>query len=135
MKTRPIVVLNNVCAALSGRTVLHSISLDVCLGECVTVTGLNGSGKTTLLRLIAGELYPSRGERTYFFDNIPESSSLAAREHIRLVTPAAQNDYMLRGFNPSVRDFLCTGLYGTPLLYQDVPPEKSTLCRRACVKV
>ena len=45
-----------------NRDVLRGITLDVALGEFLTILGESGSGKTTLLRLIAGFEQLDRGE-------------------------------------------------------------------------
>ncbi len=41
---------------------LDSVSFEVCPGECFGVVGRNGSGKSTALGLMAGVLYPTKGE-------------------------------------------------------------------------
>jgi iron complex transport system ATP-binding protein len=46
--------------ALSGRAVLHDVSLALSSGHLVALVGPNGAGKTTLLRALAG-LVPSKG--------------------------------------------------------------------------
>ncbi|MBN8553801.1 MAG: ABC transporter ATP-binding protein [Caulobacterales bacterium] len=54
--------LRNVHARLSGREVVHAVSLDVAPGELVALVGPNGAGKTTVLKAGIG-LHPiSRGE-------------------------------------------------------------------------
>jgi ABC-2 type transport system ATP-binding protein/heme exporter protein A len=40
---------------------LHSIDLDVSLGESVAFLGPNGAGKSTLLKIVAGQISPSSG--------------------------------------------------------------------------
>ena len=42
------------CAARTGRPVLHDIDLQLLAGEWVAVVGPNGAGKSTLLRSLAG---------------------------------------------------------------------------------
>ena len=45
----------------NGVPVIHNVSLEVNLGELVSVVGANGAGKSTLLKAIAGALHPSQG--------------------------------------------------------------------------
>jgi len=42
------------CVSLSGREILHDVSVTVDEGEFVAVLGANGSGKTTLVRTLVG---------------------------------------------------------------------------------
>lgn len=42
--------------------ILHSVSLQVSLGECLVVIGPSGQGKTTLLKTLAGLIEPQTGE-------------------------------------------------------------------------
>jgi heme exporter protein A len=44
------------------RHILRDVSLVICAGECLRVTGPNGIGKTTLLRVLCGLLRPESGE-------------------------------------------------------------------------
>jgi iron complex transport system ATP-binding protein len=46
------------------RLILDRINWDIAPGSHWTVLGANGSGKTTLLQLLAGYLWPSRGQIT-----------------------------------------------------------------------
>jgi branched-chain amino acid transport system ATP-binding protein len=45
----------------SGVPIIHNVSLEVHIGELVSVVGSNGAGKSTLLKTIAGTLHPTRG--------------------------------------------------------------------------
>ena len=51
-----MISLQNYQATLSGRPVLHDITLAIRPGEFVAICGPNGAGKTTLLRALAGLL-------------------------------------------------------------------------------
>jgi iron complex transport system ATP-binding protein len=65
--------------ALSGRTVLHNVSLSLPSGQLVALVGPNGAGKTTLLRALAG-LAPSTGGIEVGGDHL---SSLSLRERAK----------------------------------------------------
>ena len=45
---------------------VRDLSLEFPAGEIVGVLGLNGSGKSTMLKLMAGLLFPTKGEITVF---------------------------------------------------------------------
>lgn len=57
-----LITLSNVSKQYdNNRFVLRNVSLSICKGDFVAVTGPNGGGKTTLLRLILGLIKPSEG--------------------------------------------------------------------------
>lgn len=59
---RPVkLVLEKLAVARGGRTIISDLSLEVCTGEAVLLTGANGAGKTTLIRAIAGLIAPQAG--------------------------------------------------------------------------
>jgi iron complex transport system ATP-binding protein len=60
MNHEPMLVAQHLEVALSGRTILHDVSLSLPSGQLVALVGPNGAGKTTLLRALAG-LVPSTG--------------------------------------------------------------------------
>jgi ABC-type Fe3+/spermidine/putrescine transport system ATPase subunit len=53
-RTDSLLSIREVVKRFGSRPVLRNISLEVALGEFLTILGESGSGKTTLLRLIAG---------------------------------------------------------------------------------
>ena len=58
-----MIAARNVTVSLSGKTIVHGVSLEARAGRLTAIVGPNGSGKTTTMKAIAGEL-PSRGEIT-----------------------------------------------------------------------
>ncbi|MDD2745545.1 MAG: ABC transporter ATP-binding protein [Candidatus Gracilibacteria bacterium] len=57
-----ILSLNNVYKTLSGKEILHGVSLEVLTGEIFGFLGPNGAGKTTTMKCILGLLEPEAGE-------------------------------------------------------------------------
>jgi lipopolysaccharide export system ATP-binding protein len=47
---------------LGGNEILRGVDLDVAAGTVLGVLGPSGAGKTTLFRVIAGEIFPARGQ-------------------------------------------------------------------------
>jgi iron complex transport system ATP-binding protein len=58
-----MITARNLTVSLSGKTIVHGVSLDAKAGQLTAIVGPNGSGKTTTMKAIAGEL-PSKGEIT-----------------------------------------------------------------------
>jgi iron complex transport system ATP-binding protein len=79
MTAAAFLTAQNLNVALTGRAVLHDISLSISSGHLVALVGPNGAGKTTLLRALAG-LVPSDG--AIHVGGTP-LSSLALRERAR----------------------------------------------------
>ncbi|MDR2075710.1 MAG: ATP-binding cassette domain-containing protein, partial [Desulfovibrio sp.] len=120
MPAFPLVRLDNVTLRL-GRTLIFSgLCLDIERGERLAVLGANGSGKSSLLRLLAGDLRPAQdapGGIYWAFAGRPDSSALAARERVRLVSPRLQRAYVRQGWKVSGLEILLSGLDNTALLY------------------
>jgi zinc transport system ATP-binding protein len=64
--TPPVVAVDDVSIALSGRPVVRRVDLRVRSGEFVTLLGANGSGKSTLVRAIVGLLPVASGSVELF---------------------------------------------------------------------
>jgi ABC-type multidrug transport system ATPase subunit len=65
---------------------LKDLEIQIDGGERVALLGPNGAGKTTLLRLLAGLIYPTRGQIR--FDNVPLTrQSVVERAGIGLLAP------------------------------------------------
>ena len=58
-----MITARNLTVSLSGKTIVHGVSLEAKAGQLTAIVGPNGSGKTTTMKAIAGEL-PSKGEIT-----------------------------------------------------------------------
>jgi zinc/manganese transport system ATP-binding protein len=56
-----ILAVEGVSVSLSGREILHDVSVRFESGEFVGLIGSNGAGKTTLLRVILGLMAPTSG--------------------------------------------------------------------------
>src|ERR1700676_3657271 len=79
MTVSAFLTAHSVNVKLSGRAVLHDVSLALSAGHLVALFGPNGAGKTTLLRALAG-LVPSEGAIHVAGDAL---SSLTLRERAR----------------------------------------------------
>ena len=79
MNGRPMLAAQQLEVTLSGRTVLHDVSLSLPSGQLVALVGPNGAGKTTLLRALAG-LVSSSGRVEVDGDHL---SSLPLRERAK----------------------------------------------------
>lgn len=60
--------VEGLAAGYGARGVFADVSLEVCAGETLVVSGHNGSGKSTFLRLLAGLQRPTAGQVTYWAD-------------------------------------------------------------------
>jgi iron complex transport system ATP-binding protein len=79
MSGKPMLTAERLEVTLSGRTVLHDVSLSLASRQLVALVGPNGAGKTTLLRALAG-LVPSTGTIEVGGDHL---SSLSLRERAK----------------------------------------------------
>ena len=97
--------VENVVCRYGRIEVLHGVSLEVGVGEIVSLIGSNGAGKTTLMRVISGIL-PMIGGRVVFDEE--EIDRLPA--HMRVVRGIAQVPEARQVFSPlSVDDNLLLG--------------------------
>lgn len=109
--------VENVVCRYGRIEVLHGVSLEVGVGEIVSLIGSNGAGKTTLMRVISGIL-PMIGGRVVFDEE--EIDRLPA--HMRVVRGIAQVPEARQVFAPlSVDDNLLLG--GFRRAAADVPRE------------
>lgn len=59
-----IINVENVSKIIRGNSVIEHISMELTSGKVFGFRGINGSGKTMLMRLIAGLIYPTKGQIT-----------------------------------------------------------------------
>lgn len=59
-----IINVENVSKIIRGNSVIEHISMELASGKVFGFRGINGSGKTMLMRLIAGLIYPTKGQIT-----------------------------------------------------------------------
>jgi len=100
------VALESVSVTAGGRTIVDGVSLEVELGEWVSILGPNGAGKTTLLRVLAGTI-GFRGEASlggHLLGRLRrrDVARLAALVPQTPVVPAAMTvgEYVLLGRTP-----------------------------------
>ena len=110
--------------------VLDDITLEVTRGEHAAITGVNGSGKSTLLKLLAGELWVSKGRIAWrdpegFFDTSP----LTGRAITALVSPAQQFRFERHAFSITGLELVLTGFDGSDLLYRTGTREQEARSR------
>lgn len=59
-----ITKIENVSKIIRGNSVIEHVSMELTSGKVFGFRGINGSGKTMLMRLIAGLIYPTKGQIT-----------------------------------------------------------------------
>ncbi|WP_309085218.1 ABC transporter ATP-binding protein [Chelativorans sp.] len=95
--------IGNLDVSLSGRPVLHGLSMALSPGEVVGLLGPNGAGKSTLMRAIAG-LVEARGDIRFGGDDLAALSP-AARARILAYLPQTR----IVGWRLAVRDLVALG--------------------------
>ncbi|BAK66009.1 putative ABC transporter ATP-binding protein [Sphingobium sp. SYK-6] len=64
VKTKSVIVADQVTKAYGERTIIRDFTLRIQRGDRIGIVGGNGAGKTTLLRMLTGELAPDSGTIT-----------------------------------------------------------------------
>ncbi|MDL2267731.1 ATP-binding cassette domain-containing protein [Desulfovibrio sp. OttesenSCG-928-G15] len=135
----PLVRMENVSAGYADAVIFSNLSLCIHAGEHLALLGPNGSGKSTLLQLLAGDIRPRQGHLPashtdtgnppknhptgrilYAFDGKQDSAPLNAREHVRLVSPAQQRNYVRQGWQISGEEILLSGLDNAAMVYGEL---------------
>ncbi len=124
MKNEEVAIhLRDVGVRRGERWILDGIDWTVQTGTCGAILGPNGSGKSTLTRMIAGHIWPTRGEVRVLGERFGEVDLHSLRRGIRLVQSASpvELDPELSAF-----DVVLTGFFGTLGLYDQVDSEMRT---------
>src|SRR3546814_6474324 len=61
VKTKSVIVAEQVTQAFGERTVIKDLSLRIQRGDRIGIVGAHGAGKTTTLKLLPGEIAPDSG--------------------------------------------------------------------------
>ncbi|GGJ57968.1 ABC transporter ATP-binding protein [Deinococcus roseus] len=117
----PLLLLEHVHVKLQNVTVLHGLNWSLHPGQHWAIYGSNGAGKSTFFKLVRGDLWPDHGGlRRYNLNGTPTESPIQAREHIALVSPEAQDWYLLQDWEQTALQVVLTGLFQSQLLYQHI---------------
>jgi len=100
----PALRASGIRAGYSGRTVLHSVSLEVAAGELLAIVGPNGAGKSTLLRVLAGTLPADVGQVELYGRPLRQFDRKALAQNLAIV--AQEN---LVAFSFSVMEIILMG--------------------------
>ncbi|GEM47020.1 ATP-binding cassette domain-containing protein [Deinococcus cellulosilyticus] len=117
----PLLLLEHVHVKLQNQRVLHDLNWTLEPGQHWAIYGSNGAGKSTFFKLVRGDLWPEHGGlRQYNLTGTPTESPIQARERIALVSPEAQDWYLLQDWEQSALQVVLTGLFQSQLLYQHI---------------
>ncbi len=94
----PILYLHHVSARYSKQPVLHDISLEVAIGECLAIVGQSGSGKTTLAKIMAGLNISATGRINFNGEELPLRAAYRASKQRHKIQYIFQNPY--QALNP-----------------------------------
>ncbi|WP_034342863.1 ABC transporter ATP-binding protein [Deinococcus misasensis] len=129
--TSPLLHLENVHVKLQNQRVLHDLNWSLFSGEHWAVYGSNGAGKSTFFKLVRGDLWPEHGgKRIYNLSGTPTDSPIQAKERIALVSPEAQDWYLLQDWEQTALQVVLTGLFQSQLLYQQVEDHDQEMAHR-----
>jgi ABC-type transporter Mla maintaining outer membrane lipid asymmetry ATPase subunit MlaF len=78
--SRPVIELERVSIAFSGKRVLDELDLQIVPGKCTVIVGRSGSGKSVLLKLMMGLLRPDSGKVRLFGHDLAELSAVEVLE-------------------------------------------------------
>ena len=116
----PAIRLRQVGFRRAERWILDDINWDVPAGTFAAILGPNGSGKSTLTRIIAGQLWPTRGEVCVLGQRFGEVDLHTLRRDLRLVQ---SNSPVEMDPDLTAEQVVLTGFFGTLGLYDEVSPD------------
>ena len=119
--TAPLILLENVDAALDGRTVLRGLNWRLRHGESWAVLGGNGAGKSTFLKLIRGEIAPAPrgdGRRVFALEGGEQSTAVGVQEMMPLISPEFQERYLRMDWSRTAGEVVESGIGGGDYLYR-----------------
>ena len=110
----PLVRLDGVSKAFGAdRHVLREVSLEVRLGEMVSLTGVSGSGKSTMLALLAGLAVPDGGRVIFDGDDLTALDDIGrARLRARRIGIVLQSGNLIPFLTAAENVELATGFAG-----------------------
>ena len=110
--TENIITIKNLCKLYKNHEVLHDFNLNIERGHICGLIGPNGAGKTTIMKILAGEIFQSKGE-VYFFGNNKDLDKSRAKISFMIEYPIVSGSmsayenleyiYHLRGYNEKAR--------------------------------
>ncbi len=111
VKTKSVIVAENVTKRFGDRAIIKDFSLRIQRGDRIGVVGGNGAGKTTLLRLLTGEIEPEEGSviRAKTLDGIvidQQRKLMAPDKRVRDVLAEGGDWIEVRGARKHVQGYL-----------------------------
>jgi branched-chain amino acid transport system ATP-binding protein len=100
--------VNNVYVRYGDAEVLRGITIEVNLGETITIIGANGAGKTTLLKTISGLLQPLHGSVVFGGEQINGQAAYKIRRMGLIHVPEGRGILS----NLTVHENLLMGAFG-----------------------
>jgi ATP-binding cassette subfamily F protein uup len=121
VKTKSVIVAEEVTKGFGERTIIRNFNLRVQRGDRIGIVGANGAGKTTLLKLLTGEIEPDEGEvtraKTLSGVMIDQQRSLLAPEKTVRQVLADDGDWVdVRGHRKHVQAYLKDFLFDPSLV-------------------